>query len=189
MPIEWKNTTKFTEIRYKCGYCGLEVGPDIGYSASNSDKVLICPNCIKPSYWDSKLNTITPGTKYGEKVKSIPDNNVEELYEESRRCMMECCYTAVVLCCRKLLMNISVSFGADKNKAFSYYVDFLDSNHYINPLAKPWVDIIRKKGNEATHEIPSISEDDAQKIIKFSEMLLKTIYEYPSLGKEIENKT
>jgi hypothetical protein len=81
-------------------------------------------------------------------------------------------------------MNVSVSLNAPENKSFIEYVDYLDSNHHIPPSAKSWVDVIRTKGNEATHEIPMVKEDDAKKIIKFCEMLLKTIYEYPALASE-----
>ena len=185
MLIKWKNLSTISESRYKCGYCGLEVGPNIGYEASNVlDKIFICPNCYKPTYRDNALETFTPGPSFGEKVNNIPDKNVEELYDESRLCMAQNCYTAAVLCCRKLLMNVSVSLKAPENKSFIEYVDYLDNNHYIGPSAKPWVDVIRKKGNEATHEIPMVKEDDAKKIIRFCEMLLKTIYEYPALALE-----
>ena len=190
MAIDWNNPRNINEKRYRCGYCGLEVGPSYGYDASKSShKIYICPNCNKPSYYDPNTGKITPGVAYGEQINNIPYPPVKELHEEARRCMAENCFTAAVLCCRKLLMNVSVSLGAPKNKNFAEYVEFLDSNHYINPSAKSWVDIIRKKGNEATHEIPTISESDAQRIIKFSEMLLKTIFEYPALATEVEEQT
>ena len=41
------------------------------------------------------------------------------------------------------------------------------------------VDHIRKKGNEANHEIVLMEKEDAEDLLVFSEMLLKFIYEFP----------
>ena len=41
------------------------------------------------------------------------------------------------------------------------------------------MDHIRKKGNEANHEIRLMKKADAEELISFSEMLLKFIYEFP----------
>ena len=53
-------------------------------------------------------------------------------------------------------------------------------NGYVPPNGKMWVDHIRKKANEATHEIPHMERGDAIDLITFSEMLLKFIYEFPN---------
>ena len=37
-----------------------------------------------------------------------------------------------------------------------------------------------KKGNEATHEITVMNQQDAEELVAFTEMLLKFIYEFPS---------
>jgi hypothetical protein len=50
----------------------------------------------------------------------------------------------------------------------------------VPPEGKGWVDHIRKKGNEATHEISPMSKADANDLITFPEMLLKFVYEFPS---------
>ncbi|MBI2419438.1 MAG: DUF4145 domain-containing protein [Ignavibacteriales bacterium] len=89
-------------------------------------------------------------------------------------------FTAAVLICRKLLMHIAVTLGADEGKQFIFYVEFLEKMGYIPPGGKGWVDYIRKKGNEATHEIVMMTKDEAGDLIAFSEMLLKIIYEFPS---------
>jgi hypothetical protein len=77
-------------------------------------------------------------------------------------------------------MNIAVSQGAKPGGSFISYVEYLASNGYVPPNGKGWVDHIRKKGNEATHEIVLMTQDDAQELISFSEMLLKFIYEFPN---------
>ena len=48
------------------------------------------------------------------------------------------------------------------------------------PNGKGWVDHIRKKGNEAAHEIVLMTKADADELIVFSEMLLKFVYEFPN---------
>ena len=77
-------------------------------------------------------------------------------------------------------MNIAVSQGADEGQKFIQYVEFLAENGFVPPNGRGWVDHIRQKGNEATHEIVQMSKDDATELISFTEMLLKFIYEFPA---------
>ena len=77
-------------------------------------------------------------------------------------------------------MNIAVTQGAEAGLRFIEYVDFLGENGFIPPNGRGWVDHIRRKGNEATHEIALMSKADAEELIAFSEMLLKFIYEFPA---------
>jgi hypothetical protein len=76
-------------------------------------------------------------------------------------------------------MHIAVQKGAKAGDSFVSYVEYLASKGYAPPDAKTWVDYIRQKGNEANHEIKVMSEQDAQPLIAFVEMLLKLIYEFP----------
>ena len=46
-------------------------------------------------------------------VDRISSNEVKALYEEARDCIKVNAYTATILCCRKLLMNIAVVQGAE----------------------------------------------------------------------------
>ncbi|MCT7650544.1 DUF4145 domain-containing protein [Aliarcobacter butzleri] len=100
---------------------------------------------------------------------------------KARRCTGEGCYTGAVLLCRKMLMNIAVVQGAKEGLKFIEYVTYLSDNGYTPPNGKHWVDHIRKKGNEATHEIAVMNEDDAKELIIFIEMLLRFIYEFPMM--------
>ncbi len=50
-------------------------------------------------------------------------------------------------------MNIAVEQGAKEGLRFIEYVNYLSDEGYTPPNGKHWVDHIRKKGNEATHEI------------------------------------
>ena len=107
--------------------------------------------------------------------------DVENLYDEARKCLSVSSYTSAVMSCRKLLMHIAVEKGADENQKFIDYIDWLQEKNYIPPDGRHWVDYIRQKGNEANHEILLIGKEDAESLIKFLGMLMKFIYEFPSL--------
>jgi hypothetical protein len=77
-------------------------------------------------------------------------------------------------------MHIGVQQGAAPNQSFLAYVDYLAATGYVPPNGKAWVDHIRKKGNEATHEIVLMSPADAEELLSFLSMLLKFIYDFPS---------
>jgi len=81
-----------------------------------------------------------------------------------------------------LLMNIAVNKGARQRGSFRYYVDYLASKHYVSPDSKEWVDRIRRRGNDANHEIVLMEKSDADDLLSLAEMLLKIIYEFPSRG-------
>ena len=169
---------------YICGYCGNPLASEKGYSAQHSHTgqrrfVFICHQCEKATFFD-ELGKQTPGTLYGGDVKNIDDEKINMLYSEARRSFSTNSFTAVVLCCRKILMHIAVSKGAPENKNFIEYVEYLSNKNYIPPDAKWWVDYIRTKGNEANHEIAIMIEDDAKNLLSFIEMLLKIIYEFPA---------
>jgi hypothetical protein len=77
-------------------------------------------------------------------------------------------------------MNVAASLGAPPAEKFVVYVKYLSDNGFVPPNARGWVDHIRDKGNEATHEIPSMGRPDAEDLITFIEMILKLVYEFPN---------
>jgi DNA-directed RNA polymerase subunit RPC12/RpoP len=176
--LNWANISKIDARSYVCGYCGKNVGPDKGYfSQVNPNlRIYVCSFCQKPTYFHG--NEQTPGVAYGNEVDKLSDA-VGALYRESRNCMAVSAYTAAILGCRKLLMHVAVEKGAPSNQPFVSYVEYLASNHYVPPGSGAWVDHIRKKGNEANHEITIMSKGDAEELITFVEMLLKLVYEFP----------
>ena len=177
LPDKWENVGRFVSQRFKCGFCNTFVAPDAGWNHYNpSYWIRICTNCRRPTY--SEAGEQHPGVPFGQPVQSLPED-VSALYEEARACCAGSSYTAAVLVLRKLLMNIAVQKEASKDKKFIEYVDYLSEKGFIPPNGKHWVDHIRKKGNEATHEILLMNKTDAEDLIKFSEMLLKFIYEFP----------
>jgi hypothetical protein len=90
-------------------------------------------------------------------------------------------FLPAVLTARTILMHIAVEQKADEGKDFTYYVDCLVKGGFVPPNATSWVDHIRKKGNAATHRIALMGRDDAEKVLKFVEMILLFLYEYPNM--------
>jgi hypothetical protein len=175
----WERIAPLRGKTYTCGYCGREVGSKEGYTTSEGyDSIYICPVCGQPSYFGQEMEQV-PGVLFGRDVANLPDD-IELLYQEARNCMAVSAYTCAVLACRKLLMNVAVSNGASPNQPFIDYVNYLESNNYIPPNARGWVDKIRQRGNEANHEIIPMTEEEAREIISLVEMLLMLIYDFPA---------
>lgn len=181
-------STKIMKATYICGYCGSKItsnegmylGEKRGVSLYNNipQGVFVCTNCKLPSFIYNDVQV--PGINFGNSVSDIPEI-VNSVYEEARKSFSVGAYTGVILLCRKLLMHVGVDFGADENKNFVYYVNYLKDNHYVTKNSGEWIDSIRKFGNVATHQIVVNTKEDAEKMIKFCEMLLKMNYEYPAL--------
>lgn len=184
MAISWKNAADLTPKSYVCGYCSNSIASQKGFFGEDEHRrhylVFICHKCSSPSYFDNTGKQY-PGAVFGQEVRHLPDDDVKSLYSEARKCMTVNAYTGVVLCSRKLLMNIAVSKGAAEGLSFLAYVDHLASKGYVPPDGKDWVDHIRQKGNEATHQIKIMTKEDAEDLITFVEALLKFIYEYPGI--------
>ena len=192
--LTWNNVHTFSTFSYKCGHCGTSLSSEKGYFATEPGysgvraQILICHKCTRPTFVDDDKSQ-HPGSLFGDSVKDIEDQSVQDIYTEARKAYGASAYTAAVLCCRKLLMHIAVSKGAPEGKNFVSYVNYLGEHHFVPPGALDWVDHIREKGNEANHEICISSKDDAEELISFSEMLLKVIFEFPaSVKKRIKQK-
>jgi hypothetical protein len=130
-----------------------------------------------------------PSPKFGNPVGGIPDNLVAMLYDEARSCMGVGAFTASILCCRKLLMNVAVSIGAKEGLSFISYVKFLSDGGYVPPGSDVWLDHIRDKGNEANHKIEISNKVDAEELLNFTEMLLRFVFELPAKIKQKTRKT
>jgi hypothetical protein len=83
------------------------------------------------------------------------------------------------LCCRKLIMNIAVNKGAEENKTFAFYVEYLARENWIPPGNREWVDHVRQMGNEATHEIKLMTNETSEELLNFLTIMLKFMYEFP----------
>lgn len=183
--MNWISLQNIGSRAFECGHCDNRVAAALGYGTHDGEgQILICPHCEKPTFFFHGFQL--PGVAPGRDVNSLP-LDVEALYAEARKSAAASSWTGSVLLSRKLLMNIAVNQGAKVGLGFLEYVDFLSKAGYVPPGGKGWVDHIRKKGNEATHEIALMTKADAEELLLFSEMLLKFIYEFPSKVLPVED--
>lgn len=183
----WQKTEVISGVKFTCGYCGAISAPSQCYSAAQRTgfiigRILICSNCNYPTFMPEVRGYTpqTPGPIIGREIKHLPPE-IEGLYNEARKCIPIGAFTSSVLACRKLLMNVAVQEGAESDKPFIFYVNYLETNNYLPPKGRDWVDKIRQKGNEATHEIAPMSLEDTADLIGFVEMLLRFVYEFPGM--------
>ncbi len=184
---KWQGLQNLSNLLFVCGFCNTTVSSVNGYKLSQLGDgsgpqiggIYICPNCGGPTFFAPDKQKF-PSPAIGKAVQYLPQA-LNELYEEARRCSGQNCYTAAVLLCRKMLMNIAVEQGASEGLKFIEYVTYLSDKGYVPPNGRHWVDHIRKKGNEATHEIALMREGDARELLGFLEMLLRFIYEFPKM--------
>ncbi|MDD5711827.1 MAG: DUF4145 domain-containing protein [Smithellaceae bacterium] len=181
----WRNVETIRSRSFVCGHCGSPIASEKGYAAYYPDSspnraaIMICHRCQYPTFFDEGGNQ-TPGITFGQPVSEITDKAIAAIYDEARKATGAGCYSAAVLACRKLLMHIAVVKGAEEGLSFIAYVEYLSDKNYIPPDAKGWVDHIRKKGNEANHELTIMKKEDAEELVSFIEMLLKVIFEFPA---------
>lgn len=183
----WAQLQEMPSRGYRCGYCGFSVATDRGYrlgryldgSGELLGGIYICPQCGGPTFF-TRAGRVYPDSMPGESVDHLPAS-LESLYTEARSCVSCGAYTSAVLTCRKILMHIAVDLGAEPDGSFLSYVNFIADKGYVPPNGRAWVDYIRIRGNEATHEIVVMSSDDANLLIRFVEMILRFNYEFPGL--------
>ena len=179
---------------YQCGHCGMYVaGIVVAYNTDMNTLWLGCPNCKKGSVrddpvpdgsmWDGRL---MPPPPLGDTVNGLPPE-VESAYLEARMSFSYGCYTACELMCRKILMNVAVQKGANKNKKFAEYVEYLKDQRHVSVEMDMAIEKIRYNGNEAAHEIKSPGKERAKYTLRFTMLLLKNVYETPELLNQTEN--
>lgn len=125
--------------------------------------------------------TIYPRVPLGNELSQqhLP-REIHDIYEEARHAAGGEAPTGAVLLCRTLLAHIAVEKGADKGKTtFNEYIGFLLEKGYLPPEARPWVDSIREKANEATHDLTLFTPRDAYVIVQLVELMLRVIYIAP----------
>lgn len=138
--MDWRNIETIYSRSYVCGYCSNRVGSDKGYYTNNEApiglSVHVCPHCSFPSVFMGGKQY--PGVLPGSLVFHLPAD-IESLYNEARSAFAAGAFTAAVLACRKLLMNIAVAQGASTGLTFIAYVEHLSATGYIPPNGKAWV--------------------------------------------------
>lgn len=185
--VQWQQCIQFLPFSYQCGYCSDKVASKEGYFAQGvTDRgtdtiayIYICPSCNLPTVKMRFVSDYAPTAAPGNDVLNVPEE-LGDLYTEARNSVSVGAYTGAVLLCRKILMHIAVTEGAEANQSFLNYVRFLTERGFVPPNGRGWVDYIRVRGNEANHEIELMNSEDAIALVTFVEMLLKFIYEFPN---------
>lgn len=155
------------------------MGGNLGYAHGNGsvETILICPRCDKPTHFYGHKQM--PGVAFGKNISSLPPD-VAALYREARDCVSVNAFTPAVLAARKLLMHVAVAQGAREGLPFTAYVDHLAQAGFVPPTGRNWVDYIRTRSNEANHEIHLMERVDAESLLRFIEMLLQLVFEFPA---------
>ena len=187
-PDKWRGAEVISPLSYQCGYCGNQVASTIGYWTGDhrNGSIMICPLCNFPTIFLLRKGTLSssqiPNSMPGSGVPSVPES-LASLYDEARTCVSAGAFTASVLICRKMLIDLAVAQGDKyaKGKRFFEYVEFLATTVFAPPHGRDWLERIKDQGNKATHELGMMTEDDAILLIKFLEMLLRMLYEFPAL--------
>lgn len=179
--MSWRNAGKYSSVNYVCGYCGSDITSELGYQDEHPHHgdIRICHKCGKPSYIEIE-GRVTPGSAYGKKIMHLP-KNIEDIYDEARRCFSVNAFNSVIMCCRKLLMHIACENGADEGLSFGKYVQYLKDNGYVAKPTFKLADAILKYGNIANHQLETYENGDAVNIMLFTEVILKNIYELPEV--------
>lgn len=167
----------------ECPYCNLHIAGKIRFvimeGASRIYYVLECPVCEKPIIYQYSGHKTYPSTKPLKAVKHLPER-IEKIYDEVNSAIGAGCFTAAVTLARTAINHIAVDNGAEENKSFQHYVQYLVDNHFVPPNARGWVDKIRTMANETVHDLEIWGYHEAVTIGQFLMYLLVFIYELPS---------
>lgn len=158
------------------------VGFRLGTSPPSWVHWLICASC------DHAYLRVGDRTYPNASVLSTPSflpPDIGTAWTEVTECLGVNAYTAAAIMSRKILLHVAVEQGLaaanarGKSPTFEEAVDYLEQNHIITPMMKPWVDQVRTSGNVATHELPATPADEALEIAEFTQQLLLLVYEMP----------
>ena len=126
------------------------------------------------------MGSQVPGPLLGGNVEGL-QTDVAGLYKEARLSYSVNSFTGAVMLCRKILMNVSVEKGATEGLSFAEYVKWLVDEGYAPKGSEGWVTYIRNRGNDANHVIVPMAADDAKGVLRFTEQLLRNMFELPEL--------
>ncbi|HIG94327.1 MAG: hypothetical protein QT05_C0020G0005 [archaeon GW2011_AR13] len=175
----WYAADNLSSKSFICWNCNNQVASSKGYKTFDEQflkRVYICPHCAAPNIYDVEGKTPISSLP-GKEIKKLPEN-IQNVYDEVRKCMQTNSFTGAVMLMRKIIMNIAVHEGAEENKSFVYYVNYLCDNGIVHKKSKKKADSIRDLGNDANHEIENRTQEEAQNCLGFIELLLMANYEF-----------
>lgn len=77
-------------------------------------------------------------------------------------------------------MHVAIDLKATENQSFAGYIEYLDTNRFVPPTVKTYLDRVRQLGNRAAHDIDPVDPAEIEKLLAFVEVLLRLIYDFPS---------
>ncbi len=187
------NGNKFSDSEpCYCGHCNNKIGLDVYlkiYNVVNNDQGLakyiqkysvgVCPLCGAPIILNKENNNVLPAMREFDEISFLP-KDVETLYNEMRDAYSVQSYTCCVISGRTLLANVAVEEGAEENKSFKHYVDYLVDKYLPATKNKPWLDKVRELGNDSAHKMIIADKEQAKISLTFINAILKNIYEFPN---------
>lgn len=183
-----------THVREPCAFCGgdqmIVVGlarHTTGVDKRPSVRWLRCVSCYR-GHVDNE-GTVSPGVRPLD-TPSVLSGADLAAWNEALGCLSVGANTAAVMMCRKLLFHVAVQHGLPEKDSsgrapnFAKALKHLEDEGVITKLMRPWVDKIKDVGNEANHEIPSTSQEQAMDVAMFTRQLIRLAYELPAMVAE-----
>lgn len=192
---------------YECPYCSILVSPLktlITKKWLRSGEYIysylyFCNHCGRPTFKDGlQNNELFPKKIFGEKIE-LPERykEIQEGFEELRKCMSINAFTAAVMIGRKLLIIITYNYPqiSDEikkkieNNQINFFncVDELKKMNVLPSINHYLFDMVRKLGNNANHQLEQRSKNDANEIYKAIKLIMK-IFENAEDKKESLNE-
>ncbi|GEM_PF-2070121 len=181
----WVNTELLISSSFICWNCNNQVASNRGYTTHENGlkkKIYLCPHCHAPNVYDFNEKAILSSLP-GKEIKKLPEN-IKNVYDEVRKCIQSNSFTGAVMLMRKIIMNIAVHEGAEENKKFTEYIDYLYNEGIVPRKSKNKADSVRNLGNSANHEIENRTQEEAKSCFEFVELLLRINYEFADEGVE-----
>jgi hypothetical protein len=175
--------------RLDCPFCG---GTQMAVVARNNEapgqanyvEWLRCVNCLHAVVRNA--DELSPTTRPFDLPNAL-EGEALAAWQEVRSCLSVGATTAAVMMCRKLLFHIAAEHGLPEKDAkgraptFAEALDHLEAEGVFTTRMRPWVERIKDVGNEANHDLASISIDQAMDVARFTRQLINLAYELQAM--------
>lgn len=182
-----------SSTRAPCAFCGgdqmtvVANSESIAVSGRPQVSWLRCISCFRGGVINDAA--ISPASMPLDTPKILTGDDLTA-WNEVRACLSAGAYTAALMMCRKLLFHIAVAHGLpaknakDRAPTFQEALDHLETEGVVTKLMLPWVAKIKDLGNDANHELPTMSKAEALDIAEFTRQLIRLAYELPAMVAE-----
>ena len=196
LKFTWHDAISIESLSYSCGWCGNQVACTHGWiglpdAYDDHMRIYVCSHCTQPTIFKfdmggHKLLSL-PAPNVAKKIKGMPDK-VKQAYVEACKCLAQDAPTTAVMMCRKLLVYVAVQEGAERDlDGYVPYVNFLKEKGHVPPNAHKMVDLVRKIGNDANHELKPVDPTEAEALLSFMGMLLTFIYTFKAEAEKLSS--